>query len=131
MTLRDRLQPTLRQVAVGHAATRVAVGVGMLVAPAAVRSWLGNGTDSGGGRVALQALGIREAALGLGILHQLRHDQPVRHWFQLGLAFELTDALSTLRNRAELPGGPIPDAVALFALSGLIGGAAVGFGLDE
>jgi hypothetical protein len=131
MRLPDRLQPALRQIAVGHAATRVVVGVGMLVAPAVVRGWLGRGTDSGGGRVALQALGVREAALGLGILHQLRHGQPVRHWFQLGLAFELTDALATLRNRSELPESRVPDAIALFALSGLVGGAAVGFGLDE
>jgi len=118
-------------MAVAHAVTRTAIGMAALLAPAAARPWLGSSTESGGGRVALQAFGVREAALGLGVLHQLRRGQPVRHWFQLGLAFELTDAIATLRNRSALPDGPIPDAVALFALSGLIGGAAVGFGLDE
>ena len=131
MTLRTRLQPTLRQMALAHAATRAAIGAVMLVAPSTARPWFGRGTDDGGGRVALQALGVREAVLGLGMLHQLRQGQPVRHWFQLGLAFEVTDALATLHQRSKLPDTRAPDAVALFALSGLIGGAAVGFGLEE
>ena len=131
MSTRERLQPTLRRMAVAHAVTRTAVGLGLLVSPAAARRWLGDSVDQGAGRVAVQAFGVRDALVGLGQLYSLRKGYPVRHWFQLALAFELTDALATMRQRRHLPDGPVPDAVALFALSGIIGGGAVGFGLDE
>jgi hypothetical protein len=36
-----------------------------------------------------------------------------------------------MHQRAELPDTRFPDAVALFGASGIIGGALVGFGLDE
>ena len=118
-------------MAIAHATTRTAIGAAVFLAPDASELWFGRGTRSGGGRVALRAFAIRDAVIGLGQLHQLYHRQPVRHWFQLALALEATDALETLRQRNELPDGAFPDAVALFALSGIIGGAAVGFGLDE
>ena len=118
-------------MAFAHAATRTAIGLGMLVSPAAARRWFGTGTDEGGGRVALQAFAVRDAMVGLGMLHSLRKGYPVRDWFRLALAFELTDGLATMQQRRHLPDTPFPDAVALFALSGIIGGAAVGFGLDE
>ncbi|MFL6205202.1 MAG: hypothetical protein ACJ739_07595 [Acidimicrobiales bacterium] len=131
MSTGARLQPTLRRMAFAHAATRTVVGIGLLVSPTAARAWVGPSADEGGGRVALQAFAIRDALIGLGQLQSLRKGYRVRHWFQLALAFELTDALATIRQRRHLPDGPLPDAVALFALSGIIGGAAVGFGLDE
>jgi len=118
-------------MAYAHAAARTAVGVGLLVSPTAARAWLGDSADEGGGRVSLQAFAIRDALVGLGQIYSLRRGHPVRHWFQLALAFELTDALATISQRRHLPDGPFPDAVALFALSGIVGGAAVGFGLDE
>jgi hypothetical protein len=131
MTVRERLQPTLRAMAVAHAATRTVIGAATFVAPGAAEAWFGDGTRSGGGRVALRAFAIRDTVIGLGQLHHLYHRQPVRHWFQLALALEATDGIETLRQRRELPDTGIPVAVALFALSGIIGGAAVGFGLDE
>jgi len=118
-------------MALAHALTRTAVGVGLLVSPAAGRAWLGGSVDEGGGRVALQAFAVRDALIGLGQLHSLRKGYRVRHWFRLALAFELTDGLASMHQRRHLPDTAFPDAVALFALSGIIGGAAVGFGLDE
>jgi hypothetical protein len=131
MTLRERLQPTLRAIAFAHAATRTVIGAATFVAPTSAEAWFGPGTRSGGGRVALRAFAIRDAVIGLGQLHKLYHRQPVRHWFQLALALELTDSLETMHQRAELPDTRFPDAVALFGASGIIGGALVGFGLDE
>jgi len=116
---------------VAHALTRTAIGMGLLVSPAAGRPWFGDRADEGAGRVAVQAFAVRDALVGIGQLYSLRKGYRVRHWFQLALAFELTDALATLQQRRHLPDTPAPDAVALFALSGIIGGAAVGFGLDE
>jgi len=131
MTLRTRLQPNLRRMAIAHAATRTAVGLGLLLAPATARPWLGPAVDKGGGRVALQAFGVRDALVGVGMLQSLRKGYPVRPWFRLALAFELVDAAATIQQRRHLPNTRIPDGIALFALSGIIGGAAVGFGLDE
>ena len=118
-------------MAVAHALTRTAIGMGLLVSPASGRPWFGDTVDEGPGRVAVQAFGIRDALVGVGQLYSLKKGYRVRHWFQLALAFELTDALATLQQRHHLPDTRYPDAVALFALSGIIGGAAVGFGLDE
>jgi hypothetical protein len=131
-TLRGALQPWLRRIAFAHAASRSLVGASMLVAPATTaRRWLGPAVDSGGGRVALQALGMREVVLGVGVLRSLRSRQAVRHWFALGLLLELVDAVATRRQRPHLPSGREPDAVALFALSGLAGGALLALLLDE
>ena len=118
-------------MAMAHAVTRTAIGAGLLLAPATGRPWFGRGIDEGGGRVALQAFAVRDALVGLGQLQALRKGNPVRDWFRLALAFELVDAAATLHQRRHLPDTRFPDAVALFALSGIIGGAAVGFGLDE
>jgi hypothetical protein len=118
-------------MAAAHAATRAAVGITLLVAPSLGRSWFGSAADAGGGRVAMQAFAVRDAAIGAGILHGLRRGHPVKPWFRLGLALETTDALATLVQRPHLPDTRFPDAIALFALSGIIGGAAVGFLLEE
>jgi hypothetical protein len=115
-----------------HAATRVAVGTSLLAAPSrAGRPWLGPAADSGGGRVALQAFAVREAAIGIGLLRLLATGGPVRLWFRLALAFEVVDAAATAAQRRELPDTGFPDAVALFALSGVVGGSAVALLLDE
>jgi hypothetical protein len=95
------------------------------------RPWLGPGIDAGGGRVALKAFAVREAALGVGMLHSLAKRHPVRRWFRLGLAFEIVDSGSTLLHRRELPAGRDPDKWALLAASGLIGGGTVALLLDE
>lgn len=131
-SLRRALQPWLRRLAWSHATTRALIGTALLVAPSkTARPWLGSGVDRGGGQVALQAFAIRDAALGVGILHSLAKGQPVRHWFRLGLSLELVDSGATFLHRRELPDSPVPDAWALLGLAGLVGGAAVAFLLDE
>jgi hypothetical protein len=72
----------------------------------------------GGGRVALQAFAVRDAAMGIGILYSLATGRPVRMWFRLGLAFEIVDSAATVWNRRDLPEGPVPDAFALLGLGG-------------
>ena len=129
---RDRVQPWVRRLAWAHAATRAAIGAALFVIPSkTARPWLGAGVGRGGGRVALQAFAVRDAALGLGMLHSLATHQPVRKWFRLGLAFELVDSGATLLNRRELPEGSVPDAWALLGIGGLVGGAVVAVLLDE
>jgi hypothetical protein len=119
-------------LAFAHAATRASLGGAMLFAPRlSARPWLGEAVERGGGRVAMQAFAVRDLALGLGMLRALSRGEPVRHWFRLGVAFELVDAGATVLNRRELPDGPIPDAIAVLGAFGLGGGPVVGALLDE
>ena len=131
MALRARIQPWLRAVAVGHGLTRTMIGTGLLVSPAAGRAWLGDDVRRGGGRVALDAMGIREVVIGVGQLHALRSGAPVRPWFALGTALEVVDAVSTIRQRDRLPDSFVPDAISGLALSGIAGGALVALLLEE
>ena len=129
--VRARLQPLLRGAAVAHAGTRTLIGASLLAAPGRWRPWFGDVVDEGGGRVALQALGIREVVIGTGILHGLARRTPVRAWFALGVLLEVVDAGSTMRNRDRLPDGSGADALALFGASGAIGGALLALLLDD
>ena len=128
---RARLQPVLRRMALAHALTRTAVGAGLLASPLLARSWLGPDVEDGGGRVAVRAFAIRELVVGVGLLSSLRAGAPVRRWFALGTLFEAVDAAATLADRDRLPAGRVPDAIALFALTGIPGGALVALLLDE
>jgi hypothetical protein len=118
-------------MAVAHAGTRALIGLTLLVAPGRWRGWFGDVVDDGGGRVALQALGIREVVIGTGILHSLARRRPVRAWFGLGVLLEVVDSGSTLSNRRALPGGPGPDGLAAFGVSGAIGGALLAALLED
>ena len=131
MALRAMIQPWLRAVAVGHGLTRTMIGVGLLTSPAAGRAWLGDDVRRGGGRVALDAMGIREVVIGLGQVHALRRGHPVRAWFGLATALEVVDAVSTHRQRDGLPDSSGPAAIALLALSGIAGGALVALLLED
>lgn len=126
------LQTWGRRLAIAHAGTRTLIGGVLLAAPSlSARPWLGEGVERGGGRVALQAFAVRDLGLGIGILRGLARNEPVRHWFCLGIAFELVDAGGTLRHRRDLPDGGVPDAWALLGLSGLVGGVIVALLLEE
>ena len=129
--LRARLQPVLRGMAVAHALTRTAVGAGLLASPVLARSWLGPDVEEGGGRVAVRAFAVRELVVGVGLLASLRAGAPVRGWFALGTLFEAVDAAATVADRDLLPAGRVPDAIALFALSGIPGGLLVAALLEE
>ena len=60
--------PRLAMKLVG--AGRVAIGLGLVVAPGALgRGWVGDAADDAGGQVALRALGIRDALLGFMAFH--------------------------------------------------------------
>ena len=61
-----------RNLAVGLAGGRIAIGVVSLLAPGLVgRAMLGPDGDSGGIRLLLRAVGGRDLALGIGVLAAL------------------------------------------------------------
>ena len=130
--MRSSLQPWVRRLAVAHAGTRTMLGASLLFAPAATaHPWLGSGVQQAGGRVALQAFAVRDLALGLGMLRGLARGEPVRHWFRLGLTFELVDTGATIVQRRHLPDTRVPDGWALLGVAGLVGGGLVATLLDE
>lgn len=77
---------------------RTGFGAGMLLTPGlTLRSWMGQGADSPGARVAVRAAGIRDLALGIGTVLAADHgdDDELRRWLLFGAASDAVDALAT------------------------------------
>jgi hypothetical protein len=92
------------QLAKTNGIGRVVVGAALVAAPTIVaRSWVG---DDGGGpaaKVIGRALGIRDVALGAGLLRALDRDQPARGWMAAAALADTIDAAATLLNWRDLP----------------------------
>ena len=84
---------------------RIAIGVGLLVAPTRIgRGWVGEPATSGGGKVALRALGARDLALGYGTIRALDSGDPtLRSWVTAGGLCDLSDTAATLVAFRSLP----------------------------
>ncbi len=94
-----------RAAGAGLAAMRIGIGVLAWAAPAvAIRPWAG-ATAAGdpGGRLLGRSLGIRDIALGTGVLLAKRHDVPVRGWIEAGGLSDTGDLAATLLAFAKLP----------------------------
>lgn len=79
------------------AAGRVAAGTALTVLPGAAGSlWFGAHAHEPGVKVAIRALGIRDAVLGLGTLWALANDEPTRGWYAAGAASDVVDALASM-----------------------------------
>jgi hypothetical protein len=84
---------------------RIAIGVGLLVAPSRIgRGWVGEAAASGGGKVALRALGARDVALGYGTIRALDTGDPtLRGWVTACGLCDLSDSAATLVAFRYLP----------------------------
>lgn len=103
-------------------AGRTAVGVALVVAPAAVgRGWMGPLADRPAGQALLRAFGVRDAALGLGLLLAVRCGAPVRTWLSLGAAADAADAVVIAMTPADEL-GPAAKLVMAAAVSGTVTG---------
>jgi hypothetical protein len=97
---------TARALVVPAAMVRVAAGAAFLVTPAlAGRAWIGKEAAQPGAETFAQALGARDALIGLGALLALREGQSPRWWILAGAASDAVDALATLLHFAGLPRG--------------------------
>ncbi|MGD0084791.1 MAG: hypothetical protein ABSD78_16595 [Acidimicrobiales bacterium] len=94
-----------RQVAIGLAATRIAIGVAAWVTPKlVVRPWVGDVVaEDAGGHVLSRALGGRDVALGAGSLIALRHGGPTRGWIEASALADAGDLLATVAAFKSLP----------------------------
>src|SRR3954466_13059390 len=82
-----------RDLAVGLAGGRIAIGVASVLAPGLVgRAMLRRGWDSGGTRLLFRVVGARDLALGLAVLVTLDRDAPVRGWLRASAVADGLDA---------------------------------------
>ena len=92
-----------RDLAVGLAGARIAVGVVSLLAPGLmVRAMMGPEGLSSGMRLLLRVVGVRDLALGIGVLVALDRDAPVRGWLQASAVVDSFDAAGSLLARHHL-----------------------------
>lgn len=105
-------------------AGRLAIGLGLLAAPVALgRPWIGEAADQPGGQVALRALGVRDALLGLMAVHVAGAADPLvaARWSAAIAACDVVDGVSTVGAAGSLP----PRAQGVTAIA--LGAAAAGF----
>ena len=110
------------------AISRVAVGIGLIASPRLVTSlWLGRPSYLPPGKVLARALGIRDLAIGVGLLAALGGRGPTRPWLVAGAVADATDVVATLVERDSLPGTALPvvasaggtgAALGIYALTG-------------
>ncbi|HEY8583617.1 MAG TPA: hypothetical protein VIL49_11740 [Capillimicrobium sp.] len=87
-------------------AGRVAVGLGLIVAPRAVaRPWIGDDADRPGTSVMIRGLGVRDLVLGLLAIHTVDHEQVAPRLQRVMVACDSVDLLATLAVRDSLPPG--------------------------
>src|SRR5918996_5005056 len=101
-----------RDLAVGLAGARIAIGVVSLLAPGVVgRAMMGPDADSGGTRLLLRVVGARDLTLGIGVLAALERNAPVRGWLRASAVVDGLDAAGSLLARRHLRATVFPAAV--------------------
>ena len=102
-----------RDLAVGLAGGRIAIGVVSLLVPGLVgRAMMGPDGDSGGTRLFLRVVGVRDLALGVGVLVALDRNAPVRGWLRASAVVDGLDAAGCLLARRHLRPTVFPAAAA-------------------
>ena len=112
-----------RDLALGLAGGRIAIGVVSLLAPRLVgRAMMGPEGDSGGIRLLLRVVGVRDLALGIGVLVALDRDAPVRGWLRASAAVDGLDAAGSLLARRHLRPTVFPAAAGAATAGALLSG---------
>lgn len=81
---------------------RVLVGSALTLAPASGAGWIGQESGRRPVTVYSRALGIRDAAIGVGVL-TAGDSEKLRPWIVAGIAADIVDFVATLEARDELP----------------------------
>jgi hypothetical protein len=112
-----------RDLAVGLAGGRIAIGVVSLLAPGAVgRAMIGPDGDSAGTRLLLRMVGARDLGLGLGVLVALDRGAPVRRWLQASAVADGMDAAGSIVARHHLRPIVFPAAAGAATAGALLSG---------
>jgi hypothetical protein len=109
-----------RDIALSQARGRIAVGLLYVLAPGlAGRAWIGADGDRPAVRVLSRAFGVRDLALGLGVVLGIQRGAPVRGWLEAGAMADAVDGVATL-----LAGDSIPTAARRGVVALAVGSAA-------
>jgi hypothetical protein len=112
-----------RDLAVGLAGGRIAIGVVSVLAPGVVgRAMMGADGDSSGARLLLRVVGARDLALGIGVLAALDRDAPVRGWLRVSAVVDGLDAGGSLLARRHLRPTVFPAAAGAATAGALLSG---------
>jgi hypothetical protein len=107
-----------RDLAVGLARARIAIGAASLLAPGLVGRAIGGDAGSEGAtRLFVRMVGARDLGLGLGVLVALDRDAPVRGWLEASALVDGLDAVAIVLAR---------DHIRTIALPGAFGAAVAG-----
>ena len=112
-----------RELAVGLAGGRIAIGVVSLLAPGLVgRTMIGPDGATGGSRLFTRMVGARDLGVGLGLLLALNRGAPVRGWLEASAVVDGIDAGACVLARRHLRASAFPAAVGLAAAGALLSG---------
>ena len=112
-----------RDLAVGLAGGRIALGVMSLLAPGLVsRTMTGHDGAMSGAPLLARMVGARDLGLGLGVLLALDRGAPVRGWLEASAVVDGIDALACLLARHDLRTRVFPAAVGLATAGALVSG---------
>jgi hypothetical protein len=112
-----------RDLAVGLAGGRIAIGVVSLLVPGVVgRAMMGPDGDSGRARLFLRVVGARDLALGTGVVAALDRNAPVRGWMRASAVVDGLDAAGSLLARQHLRPTVFPAAAGAAIAGALLSG---------
>jgi hypothetical protein len=111
-----------RDAALLQARGRIAVGVAFVLFPGlAGRMWIGSDAARRNVKVLARAFGVRDLAIGLGVVIALDRGTPVRGWIEAGLLSDAVDTAASLLAGDSIPPGIRWPAIALGASSAAAG----------
>ena len=112
-----------KDLAVGLAGARIAIGVVSLLAPGLVgRTMTGHDGAIGGTSLFARMVGARDFGLGFGVLLALDRGAPVRGWLEASAVVDGIDAGACLLARRHLRASVFPAAVGLATAGALLSG---------
>lgn len=112
-----------RDIAIAQARGRIAVGTAFVLAPGlAGRSWVGRDASRPSAKVLSRAFGVRDLALGLGVVIAIDRGAPVRGWLEGSALSDAVDFCATLLGGDTVPRATRPGVLALGAGSAAVAG---------
>jgi hypothetical protein len=94
-----------REIAIAQARGRIAVGAAFFLAPGiAGRTWVGADGANKSSKLLSRAFGIRDLALGLGVVIAIDRGTPVRGWLEASALSDAGDFCATLLGLGTVPG---------------------------
>ena len=111
-------------LALAHARGRMLVGAAFVLAPGlAGRLWIGEDAARPPVKVLGRAFGVRDLALGLGVVIALDRGAPVRGWLEAGVLSDAVDVGAVLLAGDSIRSDLRRGALALGASSAVLGAA--------